>query len=190
MFDTSSVDRALRGKATILRSIYKTGFTISGAMAWTEDEKRALRLFWPDMARLLIELPRRTEIAIRGKAGREGLTRRRRVWEDDETQRLPYPYRKGVPVAQIGEDLGGKTKIQVYGKASHLGVRRPRRRLKPTGMEIVDLLRERAWKLGYTMADLDAWTNRKRYFTSPRGYNWLAIQRALSVLGGRVAPLW
>lgn len=190
MFDTSSADRALRGKAAIQRSIYKTGYTIAGARAWTEDERQTLRLFWPDIARLCSELPLRTDAAIKRKAGREGLTRPRRIWQEDETRRLPPPYRKGVPVEEIGEALGGKTKRQVWGKATSLGVKRPRRPPKPTGMEIVDLIRERAFKLGYTMADLDEWTNRKHYFTKPQGHDWKAIDRAFTLLGGRIVPVW
>lgn len=78
------------------------------------------------------------------------------------------PYKAGEPISDIVVKVGNRTKRQIYGKASHLKIRRPRRPPKPTGMRIVGLIRERAFVMGYTMAELDFYVSRRRYFVAPK----------------------
>ncbi len=80
---------------------------------------------------------------------------------DMQESRATPPYKAGVPVVEIqAKEVPDRTKRQIYSKASHLKIRRPRRAPKPTGMLIVDLIRERAFSKGYTMAELDEWVGR------------------------------
>ena len=100
------------------------------------------------------------------------------------------PYKAGDPIDEIVVKLGNRTKRQIYSKASHLKIKRPRRAPKLSGMDIVDMIRRRAFDKNYTMEDLDEWTGSNRYFVAPQTYNWRAIRKALEVLGGRIVPIW
>lgn len=99
------------------------------------------------------------------------------------------PYKAGVPIGDIVVKVGDRTKVQIYGKASHLKIRRPRKPPKQTGMRIVDLIRRRAFDQGYTMTELDSWVGR-RYFVAPTKLDPWAISRALSILGGSIIAVW
>jgi hypothetical protein len=186
VYDSSPIDRALRGKATILRKIHQTGYTIAGKRAWTDEEKALVKAHYPNMPLLLERLVGRSERAIRHVAQGLGLCPKRRVWRHDQEQRLPPPYKDGEPISDIQAALEDKSKRQIYGKARQLKARRPRRPPKPTGMTIVDMIRRRAFDRGYTMADLDEWTKGGNYFQRPRRYDWKAIDRALKLLGGQI----
>jgi hypothetical protein len=62
----------------------------------------------------------------------------------------------------------GKTPKQIWSKASHMRYRRPRCPPKLTGHPLIDSLRRRAYDLRITMAELDAFVGRKRYFAGVR----------------------
>lgn len=190
MYDSQSVRRGMAGKRNIMLRMHRTGRTAAGQLLWTQDEIDILEDLWPDRSALVVALPRRTLGAICKKAQERRLTTPRKFWQPDERGRMVPPYKAGELIADVVEKVGTRTKRQIYSKASHLGVKRPRKRPKPTGMRIVDLIRERAFSKGYTMADLDAWIPRKRYFVRPNGYDWWAISQALSILGGKLVTKW
>jgi len=183
-------ERGLRGKATLLNHIHKTGYTIAGTRVWTPEEIETLCRFYPDYDALLQALPGRSLKAIKGKAGQCGLCLSRRIWSPEEKRLLPKPYRAGLAIDELLLLLPGKTKKQIWAKASRLKVRRPRRPPRQTGLLLVDLIRQRAFEEGYFMTDLDSWVGYKHYFGSPRYLSWRAIDAALSVLGGRLVAFW
>lgn len=100
------------------------------------------------------------------------------------------PYVAGVPMAELLEMFPGKSRSQIWKKAFHMGYRRPRCAPKPTGMPLVDSIRKRAFECRLSMTDLDVFVGRTRYFVSPRHLDWLALQRAMVILGGRPAISW
>lgn len=182
--------RSFNGTCGLRRYFRRTGRTPRGHLIWSQDELDLLGDLWPDMASLSKALPRRTQCAMSNKARRLGLTTPRQLWQSDEKGRMVPPYKAGEPITVVVEKVQTRTKRQIYSKASHLKVRRPRRPPKPTGMRIVDLIRERAFAKGYTMLELDEWVRRKCYFRSPRDYDWRAIAAALRILGGSIAATW
>lgn len=190
MYDSRTVDRALKGQANIHRHMHKKGCTLAGQPLWTDDEKALVKAHYPDIAKLVVLLIRRTSGAIKRQARQLGLVKPRTRWSAAETSKMPPPYRDGLPVAEIVEVLDDKTKRQVYSKAHHMRVRRPKPPPKATGLQIVDLILLRSHEMGYTRADLNEWTGRSRYWISPRRYDWVAISRAIKVLGGQIVPLW
>src|SRR3546814_1456405 len=79
----------------------------------------------------------------------------------------------------------GRSRRQIWSKASHMRCRRPRRAPKQTGMLLVDSVRQRAFECRLSMRDLDAFVGKKHYFAGPRYIDWRALQRAIRILGGR-----
>ena len=71
-----------------------------------------------------------------------------------------------------------------------MGYRMPRRQPKPTGLLLVDSVRQRAFYLRITMTELDSFIGRKRYFVGARHVDWAAIQRAMVLLGGTPIVRW
>ncbi|HWK33518.1 MAG TPA: hypothetical protein VNR51_07545 [Hyphomicrobium sp.] len=83
---------------------------------------------------------------------------------------------------------------QIAGKAKHMGLRRPRRKLSATGHALVDCIRERAFDLRLSMVDLDAMAKTKKYFQKAAwqsgSLNRKALLRAIEALGGEVSIRW
>ncbi|MBP2159570.1 MULTISPECIES: hypothetical protein [Asticcacaulis] len=190
MYDSRFIDKAFRNQAIIHRHMHKTGCTLAGQPLWTDQENAELLKHYPNYEHLSGVLIRRTKRAMQERARKLGLVKPRRVWSLTEEEKMPPPYKGGAPMSEIIQSLDNKNKQQVYSKANHLGVRRPRRRPRPTGMPIVDMIRDRNFDNGDSPADLNVWTNRKTYWTRPRKYDWKAISHALRILGGRIVPIW
>ncbi|MFC0220167.1 hypothetical protein ACFFJ7_17400 [Pseudochelatococcus lubricantis] len=190
MLLTKAQRRGLNGRNALLRHMVKTGCTIAGDRLWSDVEIEILRQFRPDLDALALALPERGIGAITKKAHQIGLVPSRRAWSADEVPRLRKPYVAGVPVDDLVSMFPGKTKRQIWNKAFHLGIRRPRRRPKGTGLLLVDTVRNRAFDLGLTMTDLDTYVSAGRYFVCPRCSNWRLLQKAIRELKGQVVVRW
>lgn len=190
MFLSYGQKRGLHGRMVLLRHIERTGCTIAGDPVWSEAEIADLRRCYPDREAAYTALLRRTPGAIAKKAWRLGLVPPRRIWTGDEAFRLRKPYVTGVPIAELVEMFPGKSRSQIWKKAQHMRYRRPRRPPKLMSMPLVDSIRQRAFECYLSMADLDAFIGRKRYFVSPRYQNWRALEKALEILGGRPTVHW
>jgi hypothetical protein len=182
--------RGLHGKSVILRHIERTGCTIAGQPVWTAAEIDVLHEFYPDRDAAYLALPRRTSAAIAKKAQQLGLVPPRRIWSQEDAIGLRKPYVAGVSIAALVEMFLGKSRKQIWKKAHHMGYRRPRRALKPTGMPLVDSIRKRAFEHHLSMVDLDVFVGKKRYFVSPRHMDWRALQKAMEILGGQPVVDW
>lgn len=182
--------RALDGKRYMRRHIERTGETIAGTPVWTRSEIAALRAAFPDREGTCSVLPRRTWAAIRQKARHLGLSRRQRIWTNDDARLLRTLYTAGLPIDELICRFAGKTKRQVWHKAAHLRVRRPRKPPRLTGHPLMDSVRQRAFTLGYSMADLDAWTGAKHYFGDARYVDWHSLQKAIDLMGGKIVVRW
>ncbi|MGV6876542.1 hypothetical protein ACUSIJ_28230 [Pseudochelatococcus sp. B33] len=190
MLLTKAQQRGLNGRNALLRHMAKTGCTIAGDRLWSDVEIEILRQFYPDLAALTRALPGRSIGAITMKAQQIGLVRSRRIWSADEAARLRKPYVAGVPIDDLVSMCPGKTKRQIWNKACHLGIRRPRKRPRRTGLPLVDTVRDRAFDLGLTMTDLDTYVSTRRYFVCPRSSNWHLLQKAIRELEGQVVVRW
>lgn len=190
MLLTKAQQRGLNGRNALLRHMVKTGCTIAGDRLWSDVEIAILRQRYPDLAALVRALPGRSVGAIAKKAQQIGLARSRRIWSADEAPRLRKAYPAGAPIDDLLSMFPGKTKRQIWNKACHLGIRRPRKRPKRTGLPLVDTVRERAFDLKLTMTDLDTYAGARRYFVCPRSSNWRFLQKAIRELRGHVVVRW
>jgi hypothetical protein len=168
----------------------RTGLTYAGQRIWTTPEMETLRRLHPDYGALVGVLPGRTRKAIENKAQRLGLPKPRRVWSEAEFQLMKPLYVRGAPMRSILEHLPGKTAKQVWHKASSQGVRRPRHPPRITGLPQVDVVRQRAFGLCMSMAELEEAAGAPVYFRRPKRVNWSAMQRVLPELGGRIVVSW
>src|SRR3546814_2442033 len=103
-----------------------------------------------------LALPRRTRVAIASKAREIGLVPPLRIWSNEEATQLRRVYRTGISVDALVEMFPGRSRRQIWSKASHMRCRRPRRAPKQTGMLLVDSVRQRAFESRLSMRDLDA----------------------------------
>lgn len=181
---------ALNAAAANRAYMARTGLTRSGKRLWMPKEIRTLWRLYPDYEALVQALPGRTRKAIECKVWSCGVARPLRVWNEVEFGVMKPLYIRGAPMTTILERLPGKRARQVWSKASHHKIRRPRRPPRPTGFAAVDAVRRRAFDLHLSMADLDAIAGRRGYFQRPRRTDWSAVQRVLPHLGGRPAIHW
>lgn len=187
----SRQQRAALNAAALNRTyMARTGLTYSGQRLWTAEEIGKLRCLYPDYAALVAALPSRTRAAIASKVRSMGLARPLRVWSEAEFRMMKPLYLRGVPVSEMLERLPGKTARQVWSKASHHEIRRPRLPPCLTGSKLVDAVRRRAFDLNMSMADLDAMAGKRFRARSSERTDWGAVQRVLPHLGGRAVVRW
>lgn len=182
-----SADRLRRAQEDCVR---RTGHTLRGHKAWTQEEVDALLAAYPDYEEAQRALPHRSRKALEMKIEKLGRARNRFIWTAAEVSRLKRPYTSGAPAAEMLGLLPGKTMPQVWARASRSRFRRPRRTPKPTGLPVLDAVRRRAFELNLTMRDLDAMVGSGSYFRSPRGLVWRHVGRAIQALDGDVRVFW
>jgi hypothetical protein len=186
-------------KAEALRERTRRSGYVGKHRLWSPEEDRIVIKLHPDYGALIKAFRgRRTYFAIRSRASALNLVKRRRIWTAAEKTRL----RRMYPRASRDELLAAFPFCrwkQIVRQANYYGLRRGRRSYCTTGSDLLDAIRNRCAELGYTMADLDAMTRSKRYFTDAR---WLtlrqyggvpkhkALLRAVDVLGGNLTVTW
>lgn len=179
--------RAAMNAAASTRAFHaRTGFTRAGQRLWTDEEIAALRQHYPDQVKCQVSIPLRTWVAIKGKALRLGLARPLRVWLHREEQVVRRDYPSEISVVDIAAAVA-KTDRQVWGKASSKRLRRPRKRPLPAPDPLVDAIRQRAFDLSITLADLDRDIGHGSRFRIRRAArsNRLIVA-AVKILGGRI----
>ncbi len=127
------------------RRMTKSGRTLAGQKLWTEAEIKRLHSFYPDYRKACAALPCRSLSAIKIKAFRLRITRSRQVWSESDLKRMKAPYRQGRPIYEILVLLPGKTKKQIWARASYSGWHRPRTSPKIYNFKAYDEIRDRAF---------------------------------------------
>jgi hypothetical protein len=187
---TSSQRAAINAAAANRAYMRRTGLNYAGQKLWTEAEARLILLHHPDYEALIQLLPGRTRRAIQQKARDLGVAKDRRIWREWEEKIMRPAYVRGDPIDDIVVLLDGKTKTQVWAKASKRKIRRPRRRPKLLDLPVIDDVRQRAFDLHLTMRDLDEIAGIRPYFGKPSYYNWRALAAAIQWLGGTPRVTW
>lgn len=197
MADKSSVGP---GVLAARRKMESTGFTGAGQPLWSKPELRALHRYWPDRKRLARAIPRRTIRAIERKGEKLGLSRSKRThtWTCAQVERLkrmwPVATRDELLAAfpwAIWEDL--MNKAQDLRRREHLALARPKPRVAPTGVELVDQIIARAHLAKLTLRDLDRRAGTGTYFQKGRFRRSVALRHiapAAEVLGGELGVAW
>ena len=169
----------------------KSGKTLAGQKLWTEAEIKRLRRFYPDYRKACAALPCRSHNAIKSKAFRLRITRSRQVWSESDLKHMKIPYRQGRPINEILVLLPGKTKKQIWARASYSGWRRPRTAPKAYNFKPYDKIRDRAFASKLTMRDLAFLSATGNYFIrQPTQNDWRKISKAAALLEGRLSIVW
>lgn len=195
----STLKYASRGAETAerMRSILRRrGETYMGNPLWTKAEEKLLRDLYgtTSYANISRILKRRSYYAVRGKAQALGLQKKRHVWTGAEIARLRRLYLHASSWQEIQSGFAWAAPEDIRKVAARHGIRRPRHKFKPTGIPVIDQIRERAYELGYTMVDLDKLARTRAYFSSAEWHNsgvrMRAIAKAVAALDGEVAAVW
>lgn len=173
--------------------IAKTGMAPGGRPVWTARELALLAVMFPDYKRAVAVLERRSFSAVKQQAQAMGLTSNRHRWTGAEISRLrklfPTADNETLQSAFPGIDLG-----KIKAMARYVGIRRQRRPFKVTGIQPIDQIRDRAFKLNISMVELDAMARTKYYFQKAEWHagiiNYRAIGRATKALNGLLAVRW
>lgn len=191
--ERSWIARGIEASDRMRRHFALTGKTRSGQLLWTEDELRLLRQLYPmPYAEIAKRLPGRTPGAIRKKAGHMGLSPKVHVWTGAEIKTLRRVYTTGS-TADIKAAFPGLRMRQITAIANFYKIYRPRKPYLPTGIRVIDQIRQRAFEIGYSMRDIDELARTKQYFFSGSWrYNldYKAIGRAITALDGEVVAVW
>lgn len=186
--------RIFRNIAAAERTRYrmrKTGRTMNGHRLWVEAEDETVRSLHPDY-QVIARATGRSLIAVRCRAQRLGLTRKRREWTSPGISRL----RRFYPEASHDVLLAtfpGYSIVQIRQAANYRRIYRKRKPYKATGYPAIDQVRSRAFELLYTMRDVDELSRTKSYFSTAGWHRWInhrAIVRAIEALDGRVTAIW
>lgn len=163
--------------------------------AWTRDEDDLVRRFYPNFARLLLQLPRRSEASCRRRAKQLGIRVPCPLWTVNENAWMRKNYSTAL-WSEIEEHLPRRTKSAVICRAGKLRLRREPKELPLIGVYLIDEVRLRAKQLNLTLRDLDEIAGLKTYFqtmrakTPPRRIRLTTMEAVLEALGGRLVVEW
>jgi len=159
---------------------------------WTKAEDDTIRRLYPDYKALRRLLKRRTEWAIKRRAGVIGVRKKSYQWTAAGVSRLRRLYPTGTH-AEILAAFPGLTWMQIKDKGKHLKIYRARKPPRPSGYPILQAVRMRAYELNLSMVDLDALAKSKTYFRvscHKRSVDPRAIFRAIEALDGEIKVVW
>jgi len=180
-----------RSAERLRRRMTKSGRTLAGQKLWTEAEIKRLHSFYPDYRKACAALPCRSLSAIKSKAFRLRITRSRQVWSERGLKRMKASYRQGRPIYEILVLLPGKTKKQIWARASYSGWHRPRTSPKIYNFKAYDEIRDRAFASKLTMRDLACLSATGNYFLrQPTQNDWRKISKAVALLEGQLSVIW
>lgn len=176
------------------RAMMLRGFTPNGHPLWEPPEAHNLRYGYPDYDAVMALNTRRTRPAHHSKAGRMGITTPRAPeWDPNELFRLHRLYPRAAK-QELLSALPGRTWAAICNRARGDGYRREPLPRKPTGNALLDQILERALKRNWTLAELDAETNSRRYFQrrawGEGKWDHRAHRRAVQLLGGHLRARW
>jgi hypothetical protein len=181
--------RNARTAARMRDGIARIG-SVNGHALWSEAEDHTLRRLYPDYAAARKELPHRTRWALRSRAQYLCVQNGAHRWTDDDLAKL----RRMFPVATRQELLAtfpGRAFGAIERKAYRRHIWR-KRSLRKYGDPLFDAIRERAFRIGYSMRDLDEVAHTRPFFA--RGWRSRAhpvyecLYRAVEALDGEMLP--
>jgi hypothetical protein len=161
------------------------------AIIWTADEDERLRSLYPRYDQLRAALPHRSLAALKHRACRLGIVRRRHVWTNIEVRRLREAFENHVPDSEFEALFPGLRLSQIKAKARH--IRAPHRRAQCVifGVQALDAIRRRARARGLSYVELDRIARTGKFFQKSRRQAILKqIARAAALLDGEVSIQW
>ncbi|MER8567642.1 hypothetical protein NKH85_16990 [Mesorhizobium sp. M0924] len=177
------------------RLIQKRGVSMNGSSLWTEAEDANCRELYPDYRALQKVLPHRTSKAIEVRCAKIGLARTLIAWTGQDQAKLRKLW-KTASRKEIIDAFPNRTPKSIDRKAEKLNLLRPKPPYKASGDHLLDALRDECLRQRISMADLDHFSNGRRYFRNrgwigSRGaYNYAVIVRGIYALGGSLKVDW
>lgn len=176
------------------RQMLLRGATPSGHPLWNGVETGNLLNGHPDYDAVLALNKRRTRPAHYGKAVRLGISRPRRPeWDVNEISAVRRLFPRAEKL-ELLEALPKRTWGAICKRAAVLGLRRPMRKIKPSGSPLLDAIYLRAKAHRWTQSQIDIECRSGTYFSKrswkAQGFNLAVHVRALKLLGGRLGVRW
>ena len=180
---------------TLRKHMTLTGRALNGERLWTADEDDVIRKLEGNLDQITEALPDRTRMAIRRRRIKLGLKSKTQVeWSAEDISKLRklYPH---APREEICAKFPNRNWGSIKRTASYHGFSR-RRRLKPTGIPEMDMVRNRCFEIRWSMQDLDEEAGTGGFFYN---HNWTkaserqtfwAFAQAVEALGGRLLIKW
>lgn len=159
---------------------------------WTLKEHEVVVSHWPDITTIERRLPYRSRRAIRGFAGRCNLLTSRHIWTAAEDTKLRKLAAAGYERRAIAEELG-LTIGQVAGRLSYTRTAIARKPPAPSANPLVDAVRQRAFEMRMSLADLDRSLGNQKIFQQAAGRQCVRlahIEKAVKALGGELTVEW
>lgn len=159
---------------------------------WTLKEHEVVVSYWPDVEAIRKRLPHRSKRAIHAFAGRCNLTTGRHMWTAAEDTKLRKLAAAGYRRKEIAMELD-LTPGQVAGRLSYARISIARKPPAPSPNLLVNAIRQRAFDLNMTLADLDRSLGNQKIFRQAAGrqrVRHVHIDRAVKALGGRLTVEW
>ncbi|MGS1095134.1 hypothetical protein ACVCNR_11185 [Aquamicrobium terrae] len=159
---------------------------------WTLKEHEVVVSYWPDMGAIAERLPHRSNTAIRAFAGRCNLTSNRHVWTAAQDNKLRKLVAAGFQRKEIAAELGLSIQ-QIGGRLSYCKIHTARRPPAPSENALVHSIRQRAFELNMSLADLDRSLGTRKIFRQAAGRQRVGhthIERAVKALGGNLVVEW
>lgn len=177
---------------TIEHAASRTHRVIRRHSDWTLKEHEVVVSFWPDVGEIKSRLPHRTRRAIQQFAGKCNLREPRQMWTAADDGKLKRLAAEGQRTPQIAEALG-KTAGQVARRLSYTRTRIAPRPPAHSHDPLVNSIRQRAFDMKMTLADLDRSLGKLKVFQQASGKQHVHhrhIQRAVKALGGQLVVKW
>lgn len=164
---------------------------VSTGEKWTPSEDAKLRALFPSYDCLQAELPHRSYYALRNRARRLNLVRRRHVWTNVEVSRLRDAFVNQVPDRDLEGMFPGLRLGQIKAKAGHIKAPHRKGRRVDFGVPALDAIREKAKAMGHSYVELDKRARTGKFFQKSNRKPILKhISRAAKLLGGEVMIHW
>ena len=172
----------------------KTGTAAAGVPLWSEEELAVLRRHYPDYQAAIRALGgRRSYRAVRAKAQALGLTPKRNHWTGDQVVLLRRVFRSGT-TADIFRAFPSRSENSIRQMAAYFNIRRPRKPFTPTGIMLIDQIRQKCFECALSMADLDEMAGTGTYFSKAGWHNGTVnpkkVAKAVKALGGQLVVRW
>lgn len=146
---------------------------------------------YPDYALMRLRLPTRSLAALKHRAAKLGIVRRRHVWGHLEVRKLSNLVIAGASNAELARALPHLRPGQILAKIRHLGLQCRKPRLTRFDDQVMNEVRGRAIEKGLSLRDLDRSAGTGRYFQSSTRRLVLGhVARAIRILGGDIHIEW
>ncbi|ESX32858.1 hypothetical protein NKH47_17675 [Mesorhizobium sp. M1060] len=167
-----------------------------GRRLWTALEDDICHSEYPNYTAMAKKLPHRTHCALKNHCLQLGICKPRPQWLANQDTQFRKMYKAGSSMDELRRAFPHLSRVQIWNRASHCRLYRPKKKYSPTGIDLLDHLRSECARRHVTMADLDHFAKAKRYFTQrlwrgERGFvDFNYIVRGIHELGGTLSVQW